>query len=259
MKKPNQTNPNQRLTRSLSLPVIRLRGAIAHIGSPVESAARASSTFTPVRTPVVAPPRPVSRIAPASVAAGQDGSSSGRHSIGEIMDDASREAHWRHVLHHGLLLLAALGLGACASFSVPMSNAELAAESASCARSALCRTFIEDRPPVLALAVNDAKLCEVNARTAETILTREGIETRRYTVRLRPRAGHDFRSDAAQSQLLHTFVAARVDSRWYAVDNGALPFCDRVCRLSEALHGVDLVSRGDQPRVSVEQPLVSSR
>ncbi|MGD9582783.1 MAG: hypothetical protein AB7V26_03800 [Lysobacterales bacterium] len=257
MKTPTQANPNQRLTRSLSLPIIRLRGSITHIGSPVESAARVSvaAAVSNTSTPAARPP---SRIAPAP-ANRADGSNSGRLSIGEILDDSSREAHWRRVLQHSLLLLATLGLGACASFSVPMTSTELAAESASCARSALCRTFIEDRPPVLALAVNDAKLCEVNAQTAETILTREGIETRRYTVRLKPNTSKGFSTDAAQSQLLHTFVAARVNTRWYAVDNGALPFCDRVCRLSEALHGVEFVSSSDQPRVSVDQPLVSSR
>lgn len=254
---PSAFNPNQRLTRSLSLPIIRLRGSITHIGSPVESAARASATPLAGKSPNLAP-RPISRLAPAP-AARPDGSNSGRLGITEIVDAASRAAHWRRVLQQGVVLLLTVGLGACASFGEPMTRAELAAESASCARSALCRTFIEDRPPVLALAVNDAKLCEVNARTAETILTREGIETRRYTVRLKPRTGKGFNSEAAQSQLLHTFVAARVESRWYAVDNGALPFCDRVCRLSEALHGVELVGTSDQPRVDVEQPLVTSR
>ena len=143
-----------------------------------------------------------------------------------------------------LALLASaafFGLSGCASFTQPMSDAELRAESASCAQSALCRTFIEDKPPVLTLAVNSARLCETHARVAEGILAREGVETRRYTVRLKPARG-GFDTPAAQTQLLHTFVAAQVNDRWYAVDNGALPFCDRVCRLDEALHGVTIIS-----------------
>lgn len=136
---------------------------------------------------------------------------------------------------------ALLGLGGCAGFTQPLSDAELRAESDGCARSALCRTFIEDKPPVLASAVNGAALCETHARVAEAILAREGLETRRYIVRLKPARG-GFDTAAAQTQLVHTFVAAQVNHRWYAVDNGALPFCDRVCRLDEALHGVTVIS-----------------
>ena len=256
MKKPNQANPNQALSRSPNLPMIRLRGAILQAAVPAgneTSQAAVVATRKPLAALSVLP----SRLAPPPPV-DANGSNSGRHGIGEIIDEQSREAHWLRVLKQIAVVFAALGLGACASFSVPMSSKELAAESAACARSALCRTFIEDRPPVLAKAVTSARLCEVHARTAETILTREGIETRRYTVRLRPRTQKGFRSEAAQSQLLHTFVAARVDNRWYAVDNGGLPFCNRVCRLSEALHGVDLVASFDQPRVIVEAPVLGS-
>ncbi len=158
-----------------------------------------------------------------------------------------------------LSMIGLLVLGGCAGFTQPMSDMELRAESDSCARSALCRTFIEDRPPALSLAVNDARLCETNARIAESILVREGLPTERCVVRLKaPRRG-DFQTAGAQSQLLHTFVAAQINNRWYAVDNGALPFCDRVCRLSEALHGVELISGSTKPKVTVGDAAVAAR
>jgi hypothetical protein len=158
-----------------------------------------------------------------------------------------------------LSMIGLLLLGGCAGFTQPMSDVELRAESESCARSALCRNLIEDRPPVLALAVNDARLCETNARIAESILAREGLATQRFVVRLNaPRSG-DFQTAGAQSQLLHTFVAAQVNKRWYAVDNGALPFCDRVCRLSEALHGVELISGSIKPEVTVGDAALAAR
>jgi hypothetical protein len=158
-----------------------------------------------------------------------------------------------------LSLITLVALSACAGFTQPMTDMELRAEGESCAKSALCRGLIEDRPPVLTLAVNDARLCETNARIAESILQREGIATRRFVVRLNaPRRG-DFTSEAAKSQLLHTFVAANVNKRWYAVDNGALKFCDRVCRLSEALHGVELISGDTNPHVDVGNAAVAAR
>ncbi len=158
-----------------------------------------------------------------------------------------------------MTLAGLFALGGCASFSEPMTDLALLKESENCAKSALCRTFIEDRPPVLTLAVNDAVLCETNARIAETILEREGVETRRYIVRLKPRRRDDFQSEAAQAQLTHTFVAANVSGRWYAVDNGALPFCDRICRLSEALHGVEHVSGDTRLSVSVGDADIANR
>lgn len=158
-----------------------------------------------------------------------------------------------------LSLMGLLALGGCAGFTQPMTDLDLRAESASCANSALCRTFIEDRPPVLAMAVNDARLCETNARVAESILKREGVSTRRFVVRLKPVNTRDFKTEGAQSQLLHTFVAANVNQRWYAVDNGSLPFCNRVCRLSEALHGVELISGDTKSDVSVGAAVVASR
>jgi hypothetical protein len=158
-----------------------------------------------------------------------------------------------------LSLIGLLVLGGCAGFTQPITDMELRAEAESCARSSLCRTLIEDRPPVLTLAVNDARLCETNARIAESILSREGVETRRFVVRLKAPRGDDFTTPAAQTQLLHTFVAAQIDKRWYAVDNGSLPFCDRVCRLSEALHGVDLVSGSTKPEVNVGAVIVAAR
>jgi len=154
-------------------------------------------------------------------------------------------------LLRGLLTISLLGLAACTSFTQPMTDLELRAEADQCARSTLCRALIEDRPPVLSLAVNDAALCELNAQRAERILEREGVETRRYIVRLQPASGEGFRSAAAQSQLLHTFVGARVDGKWFAVDNGSLPHCDQVCRLSEALHNVELVSSNNDYHVAV--------
>jgi hypothetical protein len=155
-------------------------------------------------------------------------------------------------LLRGLIVVQALGLAACAGFTQPMTDMELRAEADSCARSTLCRALIEDRPAVLSLAVNDAALCELNAQRAERILAREGVETRRYIVRLKAKNQNDFRSSGAQTQLLHTFVAANVNNKWFAVDNGALPHCDgQVCRLSEALHNVDLVSSNNDYHLSV--------
>jgi hypothetical protein len=158
-----------------------------------------------------------------------------------------------------LSLMSLLALGACAGFTQPMTDLELRAEADRCANSTMCRTFIEDRPPVLALAVNDARLCETNARLAEDILKREGVPTRRFVVRLQPLRRSDFQTDSAQTQLLHTFVAANVNKRWYAVDNGALPFCDRVCRLDEALHGVEVISGDADPEVSVGTAILAGR
>lgn len=153
-----------------------------------------------------------------------------------------------------VLLVQTLSLAGCAGFTAPITSAELNAEADSCARSALCRTMIEDRPTVLALAANDATLCELNAQRAESILEREGVETRRYVVRLRPLDASGFRGADAQSQLLHTFVAAKVNEKWFAVDNGALPHCDgQVCRLSEALHDVEVVSSNNDYHVAVIQ------
>lgn len=158
-----------------------------------------------------------------------------------------------------LALMGLLALGGCAGLTQPMSDMELRAEADSCANSTLCRTFIEDRPPVLTLAVNDARLCETNARFAEAVLKREGVNTRRFVVRLKPLRSGDFQTAEAQTQLLHTFVAAKIDKRWYAVDNGALPFCDRVCRLDEALHGVELISGSIKPEVSVGTAVLAAR
>ena len=160
-------------------------------------------------------------------------------------------ANLQACLLRAIVLVPVLALGACTSFTQPMTDMELRAEADSCAKSALCRTFIEDRPPVLSLAVNDAALCELNAQRAERILEREGIETRRYTVRLKPASNAGFQTAAAQTQLMHTFVGARVDGRWFAVDNGSLPHCDQTCRLNEALHGVELVSSNNDYHVSV--------
>ena len=158
-----------------------------------------------------------------------------------------------------LSLIGLIALGGCAGLTQPMTDIELRAEADSCAKSSLCRMLIEDRPSVLALAVNDARLCETNARIAESILQREGVETRRYVVRLKaPRRG-DFKTEAAQTQLLHTFIAANVGERWYAVDNGSLPFCDRICKLTEALHGVELISGDSKPRVSVGEAVIAGR
>lgn len=142
-------------------------------------------------------------------------------------------------LLRGLAVLGLVMLGACMNLTRPPSLAEQQAESESCARSALCRVLIEDRPTVLVRALNPERLCELHAQTAEAYLKQEGLETQRYVVRLRPLDRHGFRSAAAKTQLTHTFVAAKVNNRWYAVDNGALPFCSRICRLDEALHGVD--------------------
>jgi hypothetical protein len=160
----------------------------------------------------------------------------------------------------GLWALAtlALALSGCASFTVPLSDNALRAEDENCAKSSLCRLLIEDRPPALVRASNDARFCETNARIAESILNREGIETRRYQVRLPSNRKGDFKTAEAQTQLLHTFVGANLHGKWYAVDNGALPFCDRICRLSEALHGVELIQVG-APTIQVDLPIVSSR
>jgi len=157
-----------------------------------------------------------------------------------------------------LAMVPVLALGACTGFSQPMSDLELRAEADACANSALCRTFIEDRPPVLSLAVNDAALCELNAQRAERVLEREGVETRRYIVRLKPVSSASFQTAAAQTQLMHSFVAARVNGKWFAVDNGALPHCDQTCRLNEALHGVELVSSNNDYHVSVLKAAVSA-
>ncbi len=81
-------------------------------------------------------------------------------------------------------------------------------------------------------------LCELNARIAEDKLHAMGVETERVLVEINPANPGGFRSAGARAMLRHTFVAARVDGRWYAVDNGALPFCGGACRLDEALHGV---------------------
>lgn len=159
----------------------------------------------------------------------------------------------------GLALTCLLALGGCAGFTQPMSDLELRAEADNCAQSALCRMLIEDRPPVLTLAVNEARLCETNARVAEAILLREGVPTRRFVVRLKPSRRGDYTTEAARSQLLHTFVAAQIDKRWYAVDNGALPFCDRICRLDEALHGVEWVSGDIRPNVAVGNAVLATR
>ncbi len=158
-----------------------------------------------------------------------------------------------------LSLMSLFAIGGCAGFTQPMTDLELRAEANSCAKSSLCRVLIEDRPTVLTLAVNDARLCETNARIAEGVLEREGVETRRFVVRLNAPRRNDFKTDAAQTQLLHTFVAANVNKRWYAVDNGSLPFCDRICKLSEALHGVEVISGDVKPRVSVGAAVIAAR
>jgi len=160
----------------------------------------------------------------------------------------------------GLWALASLAvaLSGCASFTVPLSDNALRTEDENCAKSSLCRLLIEDRPPALVRASNDARFCETNARIAESILNREGIETRRYQVRLPTNRKGDFKTAEAKTQLLHTFVGANLHGKWYAVDNGALPFCDRICRLSEALHGVELIQVGT-PTIQVDLPVVSSR
>lgn len=126
-------------------------------------------------------------------------------------------------------------LGGCASFTEVPSYKEVFAEQVRCSKSALCRTFIEDKPPVLKLAINDAPIGALHAEAAECILKAEGIETRKVVVRLPGSNGE---------KVLHTFLSAKIEGDWYAVDNGALPFCGRVCKMAEALHNVELLDDG---------------
>ncbi len=185
------------------------------------------------------------------------GTQSGKRTIADVMADGTALRARINVLLRSLVILPILGLGACTSFTQPMTDMELRAEADSCAKSALCRVLIEDRPPVLSLAVNDAALCELNAQRAERILEREGVETRRFVVRLNPVNAGGFKTAGAQSQLMHTFVAARVDGKWFAVDNGSLPHCDQICKLSEALHNVELVSSNNDYHLAVRKAAAS--
>lgn len=132
-----------------------------------------------------------------------------------------------------MALLSMSLLGGCASFNEVPTYSEVFAEQVRCSKSVLCRTFIEDKPPVLKLAINDAPIGVAHAEVAACILEKEGIETRRVTVRLPGSNGQ---------KVLHTFLSARIEGDWYAVDTGALPFCGRVCTLAEALHNVELIS-----------------
>ncbi len=179
------------------------------------------------------------------------GTQSGRRTIADVMADGTALRQRINLLLRSLIILPIFGLAACAGLTQPMTDMELRAEATSCAKSALCRVLIEDRPPVLSLAVNDAALCELNAQRAERILEREGVETRRFVVRLNPVNAGGFKTAGAQSQLMHTFVGARVDGKWFAVDNGSLPHCDQVCKLSEALHNVELVSSNNDYHLAV--------
>lgn len=183
------------------------------------------------------------------------GSHSGKRDITDLLSPRLSRSR---LSMFGLLTMALLALSGCASFTVPLADNAIRAEDDNCSKSALCRLLIEDRPSVLVRASNDARFCETNARIAESILSREGIETRRYRVRLPAAKKGDFKTAEAQSQLLHTFVGANLHGKWYAVDNGALPFCDRICRLSEALHGVELIQVGS-PTIQVDLPIISSR
>jgi hypothetical protein len=185
------------------------------------------------------------------------GTESGKRTIADVLADGTALRARINALLRSLVILPILGLGACTSFTQPMTDMELRAEADSCAKSALCRVLIEDRPPVLSLAVNDAALCELNAQRAERILEREGVETRRFIVRLNPVDSRGFKTSGAQSQLMHTFVAARVDGKWFAVDNGSLPHCDQICKLSEALHNVELVSSNNDYHLAVRKAAAS--
>jgi hypothetical protein len=133
----------------------------------------------------------------------------------------------------GMLMLTLLG--GCASFTEVPTYKEVFAEQVRCSKSVLCRTFIEDKPPVLKLAINDAPIGAVHAEVAECILKEEGIETRKVVVRL---------PGANGQKVLHTFLSAKIEGDWYAVDNGSLPFCGRVCKLAEALHNTELLDDG---------------
>lgn len=121
----------------------------------------------------------------------------------------------------------------CSTFALLLSGC-----ATDCYHSGVCRAVIGALPPQIEAARNDEPLCDLNARVAEDKLQSMGVETKRMLVEFRPANPGGFKSPGAKAMLRHTFVAARVDGRWYAVDNGALPFCDGACRLDEALHGV---------------------
>lgn len=110
-----------------------------------------------------------------------------------------------------------------------------------CYRSKVCRTIIGAYPEQARFAKNDQSLCELNSKEAENNFEFLGIETRTYTVKLEPIERKGWKSEGAQSMLTHRFTAGKIDGRWYAVDNGMLPFCNGICRLDEALHGVKVI------------------
>lgn len=135
-----------------------------------------------------------------------------------------------------LALTAFALLGGCASFTTVPTYTETFAEQVRCSKSLLCRTFIEDKPPILKLAINDAPIGAAHAEVAECILRKEGIPTRKIVVKL---------PGANGGTALHTFLSAQIEGHWYAVDNGALPHCGRVCSMNEALHNVEVLDLGN--------------
>lgn len=122
------------------------------------------------------------------------------------------------------LALAGCGLYVPKRTEVPWfeaaSRAELQAERRQCYASGVCRALIDPRPPVLFEALSAEPQCAFHASHAEAYLHAAGYETR----------------FAAAGQ--HTWAEAKIDGKWWAVDNGALPWCDRVCTADEARHGV---------------------
>ena len=131
--------------------------------------------------------------------------------------------------------------------------AETKAEQERCYRSRFCRALIDDRPPEVSAAVNGEPQCAQNANVAAQALLAAGHEVKIVEVRLPAwRSGN-----ATPEQRLHAFAAARIDGKWWAVDNGALPACGRACKLSDALAGVEKV--GESEPIAAREMLERSR
>lgn len=108
-------------------------------------------------------------------------------------------------------------------FDAPTAQ-EAQAERERCYESALCRLLIDDRPPVLFGALSDEPWCAQHAINAETYLKLHNIPYRL--------GAKYFEMEGVG----HVYIIATVNNQEWAIDNGALPWCDRICTLDEALH-----------------------
>lgn len=129
-----------------------------------------------------------------------------------------------------IIVLAVLSLVSCATSFNPRTHEELRDEAFGVYASPIGRVLIDERPAVLTQdAPAPTGQCAQDSVTVAKWARDRGLRSWIVEVRL------------PWSKEMHSFAAIEVDGSPWAVDGYSLPWCDRVCSLGEALHGVEFV------------------